>query len=363
MEEMHYLRFAQTLPTDLRVDFCQSGIRPVELREYGLNWPEAGLSGRNAGGLPRLRERVGALYGVGPERVLLSLGASMVNYLLFGALLVPGDRVVVENPVYEPLWRVPQHFGATVEFVERRFEDGYALPLESIAQKLRSGAKMLVLTHPHNPSGVMLTVDELIALGELARETSSWVLIDEVYLEITASLELSGARFGERLIAVNSLTKSLGFPGVRCGWAIAPREVVDRALLFNNYIAAVNPWVTESLAERILLARDRFVVRAKSIARESRPLFDHFIESHERLSWVAPRGGIVGFVRLEGIDSEKFTKFLRRKRYIGVVPGEYFRAPGFVRMGFGLLPKVLEEGLAEVAATIDDYLADPFAAM
>ncbi|MCA9522398.1 MAG: pyridoxal phosphate-dependent aminotransferase [Myxococcales bacterium] len=363
MEPIEYLRFAQTLPQDLRFNFCQSGIRPVETREFGLNWPEVGLSGRNAGGMPRLRERVAKLYGVDPARVLLSLGATMVNYLLFGALIEPGDRVLVETPVYEPLYRIPAHFGATVEYVERRFEEGFALPLAAIRAGFEHGAKLLVLTHPHNPSGALLTVDELVELGQLAEEHRALVLVDEVYLELVASNDHSACHFGGSFIICNSLTKSLGFPGVRCGWAIAPPAVVEAALQFNNYILAMNPWVTESLAERILLAREQFIVRAKSIARESRPLFDSFVERDPRLDWVPPRGGVIGFVKLGGIDSAKFATFLRRKRYIMVVPGEYFRAPGFIRMGFGLPPKALEEGLGEVAATIDDYLADPFASM
>lgn len=358
-----YLRWAKSLPTDLRHNLARSGISPVTTPELGPDFGALPLSGENADGLPALKARLAAEYGVDVSRVFTSLGASMAFYQLCSALIKPGDHVAVETPVYEPLYRVPQLLGAEVSFFERCFADRFSLPMAALRQAINAGCRLIILSHPHNPSGQALDLEQLMALAELLDDWDGYVICDEVYLDLCGGAERSLCRFHERAISIGSLTKGLGFPGLRCGWAIAPASVVEQAVYLNDFMAVVNPFPTEVMAQRILGNKQTFLVRAQGIIRQARPLMDAFVSSQPAVEWVPPSGGIIGWLRLREMDSSKFARYLFSNYRAVVVDGAYFRQPGFLRIGFGLPPAALERALDDLAAAIRAFSSDPFANM
>ena len=100
-------------------------------------------------------ERIAAHYGVEPAGVATATGTSGANFLVCAALLQPGDDVVVEQPAYDPLLAVPRLLGANLVRFDRRFEDGFRLDLERIDAALTPRTRLVIVTNPHNPTGVL----------------------------------------------------------------------------------------------------------------------------------------------------------------------------------------------------------------
>ncbi len=202
----------------------------ISARALGLRTADIVLSGHNALGYDQLREHLARRYLVSPDNVLCSLGASMANYLICGALIEPGDEVVVEKPAYEPLLKVPRFFGATVRRVERRFRNQYSLDPADLRMVLSPKTRLIILSNLHNPSGVLLEEEVLKEVWEMAAAVGAYVLVDEIYMELLFdSTPRSAFHLGETFIVTNSLTKVYGLGGLRLGWALGPQELIRLA--------------------------------------------------------------------------------------------------------------------------------------
>ena len=108
----------------------------------------------------------------------------MANHLAMAAVLSPGDEVLLEEPTYGLLLDVAQYLGASVRRVPRRFENGFALDPAEVMRALTPRTRLIVLTNFHNPSGALIPVETLRAIGESALRVGARVLVDEVYLEM-----------------------------------------------------------------------------------------------------------------------------------------------------------------------------------
>ncbi|MFO7262071.1 MAG: aminotransferase class I/II-fold pyridoxal phosphate-dependent enzyme [bacterium] len=337
----------------IRYNLAASGVRPcpAELLEPTLD--DFTLGGAYPEGWPPLIARIARRYGVAESQVVLAHGCSMANHLVFAALLEPGDDVLVEQPSYEPLAAVPRYLGAVVRGFSRAPEDGWRLDAERIAAVLTPRTRMVVLSNLHNPTGALTGESELRALGALAAERGIHVLVDEVYLEWLHDDGMpSAARLGAPFIATGSLTKAYGLDWLRAGWVLAPPDVAQRIRrvqdLFSGHIAQP----TQRLAAKALDRASRLLAPLQALVGRNRDLVDRFVRAHERLSWVRPVAGAVGFVHLRDGSVDELVERLETRYDTTVAPGRFFGMPTWFRIGFGMDTAVLEEGLVRLAAAL-----------
>ena len=337
----------------IRYNLAASGVRacPAELLEPTLD--DFTLGGPYPEGWPALIQRIARRYGVAESQVILAHGCSMANHLVFAALLEPGDDVLVEQPAYEPLVAVPRYLGALVRGFNRLPEDGWRLDPERVAAMLTPRTRMVILSNLHNPSGALAGQAELRELGVLAANRGIHVLVDEVYLEWLHDDGMpSAARLGPPFIATGSLTKAYGLDWLRAGWVLAPPDVAERIRrvqdLFSGHIAQP----TQRLAARALDRAAALLAPLQGQVGRNRNLVDRFVSAHERLSWVRPVAGTVGFVHLRDGSVDELVRTLETRYDTTVAPGQFFGMPTWFRIGFGMDTAVLEEGLARLAAAL-----------
>ena len=152
----------------------------------------------------------------------------------------------------------------------------------------------------------------------------------------------------------NSLTKSYGLPGVRCGWVIGAPEVIERIRRARDAVDAVGVYPAEAASARAFAMIDRLEARARSIIEPNLEHLTRFLASRNDLSWVKPDGGTVAFPGLEGApDTDSFAERLLRDHETAVVPGRFFGAPSHFRIAFGVRPETLERGLEAIARALD----------
>jgi aspartate/methionine/tyrosine aminotransferase len=313
------------------------------------------IAGDNDEGYRPLVEAIAARYEVAPEMIATAPGTSGANFLVFLALLRPGDDVLVEQPGYDPLMGAAGALGARVTRFERRFEDGYRLDPEAVRRAITPATRLIVVTNLHNPTGAMAADADLDEVARIAEQTGAHVLVDEVYLDsVPGSRRPAGAR-SPAFVTTSSLTKSYGLSGLRCGWVIASPGVAERVRRARDIVDGSGAFPAEHLSVLAFGCLDRLAARARSILDPNRRLMLEFLASRPELECVAPAGGTVVFPRLGGVDDAAgFVERLAGEHDTGVVPGSFFQAPAHVRIAFGGRRDVLEEGLRRIGRALDE---------
>src|SRR5262249_15124424 len=161
--------------------------------------------------------------GIDTYQVTTAQGASGANFLACAALIEPGDEVLVETPGYDPLLGAARLLSARVSQFIRDFNEGFALDPDRVERALTSRTRLIIVTNPHNPSGVLADPEALEAIGDIARAHGARVLLDEVYLDLAQTAadgpavkaDRTFARRGDVFVCTNSLTKSYGLSGLR----------------------------------------------------------------------------------------------------------------------------------------------------
>jgi aspartate/methionine/tyrosine aminotransferase len=322
-------------------------------------WEDLRLGYTESTGHPLLRAEIASLYeGIEADDVLLFAGAEDAIFCLANVVLGPDDHAVVTWPGYQSLYEVGRAAGADVTFHELSEADGWSLDVERLIGALRSNTRLVVVNAPHNPTGMLPThADWARLIGELARRDIH-LLADEVYrfLEFDeADRLMAGADAFERGISLGVMSKSFAMAGLRIGWlACHDRELLARCAAFKDYTTICASAPAEILALIGLRSRDVVLGRSRQIVADNLALLDaFFVRRSDRLSWVRPRGGSIGFPRLvDGVPADRFAAELVETSGVLLLPGSQFgHAGNHFRIGFGR--QNLPEALGRLEAFLD----------
>jgi aspartate/methionine/tyrosine aminotransferase len=341
-----YLEWAKQKPP-VSYNLAVSSVPYTQPGEIGFSWEGIPFCGANSYGYPPLIEAIASYHGVSPDNVATATGTSMANFLVCAAMAGTGDEVIVEQPAYGPLCDVPAALGATVKRLERRFEDRYTIDTDALRRLVTKRTRLLVLTTPHNPTGVRIPDGTLREIGRIARAGRFHVLVDEVYLDYLGETPPPTCfSLGNQFIATSSLTKVFGLDGLRCGWIVADRSIIRRVRRARDFVDGVGAFPAEVAASRCFASLPRILARSRATMLTQLPIVREFVESQPGLSWVEPDGGVVCFPRHR--SAARLEKVLRRlpETYDTiVVPGRFFESPAHFRLGFGMSPEILVGGL------------------
>ncbi len=368
-----YMEWAKTRST-ARFNLATSGLTNVPMSEFPLQIDELEITGGGYGYGPLL-ERIARHTGVPVECIVTAEGTSMANHLAMAAVLAPGDEVVIERPTYGLLPDVARYLGAQVKWIERRFENDFAISLPEMEEAITPATRLVVLTNLHNPTGALLSRETLRAVGELAQREGAHVLVDEVYLEMlfdrtswtngSSSLRSDSPRrdqnqtsfsLGENFVVTSSLTKAYGLSGLRCGWILAAPQLARRIWLLNDLFAASSAHPAERMSVMAFDYLAQFRKRACTLLTNNRALLNAFLESRTDLEYFVPPAGSIVFPRLQRGNPDRFFQLLREKYETSVVPGEFFGLPRHFRLGLGGETANLRAGLERLGAALDEFL-------
>jgi aspartate/methionine/tyrosine aminotransferase len=370
------MAWAKSVPRGARYNLTASGVPDVFATDDGT-FDEAQLDDWSRGlgvrelcrqtdgeaATRELGETIAQRYDLDPSCVTVTLAASTAIMHVLIALIRAGDHVVVERPTYEALRRAPEILGAMVSRLDRRFDDGWAVVPERLAQLLTPRTRAVILTNLHNPSGVATDAKALHAIAELASRVGAMILVDEVYLDHVwptspqgTSIAVPAATVARNAVSWTSTTKAFGVSAIRAGWIVTPDADAARAIrAAADYLHVTPPVATARLGTRVLEHSERLLARAAGIASAGRQVIDAWIAGEPRVAWIPPTAGLTGFVRLPSFMQDvPFAEHLRQRYDTQVVPGSMFEAPGFVRVSFGIDPGLLATGLANFSAALDD---------
>jgi aspartate/methionine/tyrosine aminotransferase len=348
-------------------NLSESGVHPLTLKELIQDDPDE-LNGllslemdyAHANGIPELRRNIAALYpGAGPENVLVTVGAIEANYDILWGLLSAGDEIAVMLPNYMQIWGLAKNLNLHLKTFSLDEKTGWALDLDGLKTAVTSKTKLIAICNPNNPTGYILTNEEMEAVVEAARRADAWILADEVYAGAERLTdEQTPSFYGkyDKVLAVGSLSKSYGLPGLRIGWAVGPVEIIDELWARHEYLTLSATMLSNHLAAYALSpqVRPRLIQRARDFIRRGYPVLQEWMNTHgEILSAAPPQAAAIAFVKYRlDISSTEFTERLREEKKVLIVPGEHFGLDRFVRISYGLPHDYLTPALGRISDLI-----------
>jgi hypothetical protein len=356
-----YLEWAK-LRSGSKWNLATSGMMGYPLAELPVTIADLEINGLNTYGYVPLVERLAARCGVAPECVVTTNGTSMANHLAFATMLNPGDEVLIEEPTYGLLLDVLGYLGAELVRFERRAESGFQIDVDEIAAKITGHTKLIVITNLHNPTGALTSDATLRRIGELADEVGAKVLVDEVYLDMVPVEEFSSpyrtsALLGPQFVVTNSLTKTYGLSGIRCGWILAEAGLATRIRRMDDIMSGSPVFPAEQLSVVALDHLAKIGARAAGILAANRAAAKAFLDSRKDLDCFWPECGTVVIPRLKNGSVVSLCDLLRERFETTVVPGEFFEMPGYFRIGLGGDVAMTAGALEQLGAGLDAYAA------
>jgi len=342
-----------------RINISESGILPIDFGWFNVDLSDLTLRYSHMLGDLELRELIARDNpGLSPDRILVTTGCIEANFVTFASLVQPGDHVIVEHPNYQQLYEVPRALGGKVELLRLRYEDNYKLDIDELNEMVTPKTKLIVISHPNNPTGSVITLETLKSIIEIVEDNNIYLLSDEIYRELSFTHKPlpPAATLSDRAISNSSMSKLHGLPGLRIGWMVADKAIIDIAKEIRSYTTICDSTLSEHLSKLALKRKDELVTRAEKIAKTNLEVMREWVENRDDVDWVPPEGGLVTFPRFyRNTTSTELCKLLAEKYKVFVAPGKCFDIESHFRVGFGWSTDELDEGLEFVGRALDSF--------
>jgi len=346
-----------------------SGARSRTLGDlYELGLPELSESSLGypiAKGSPALLENISSWYpGSEPGNVVPTNGGCEANFLTLWSLLEPDDEVAMMVPNFLQPIGVAAAFGRVRSFRLARSEaptPRWALDAGSLLEAVTPATKIVWVCNPNNPTGSVLSLDEMDQVVSAAASVGAWIVSDEIY----RGAELHGAdttptfwgRY-DKVIVTASLSKAFGLAGLRLGWAIGPQEQIAELRMHRDYTSTMVGHLSDTLGSFVLDPANRDVIlgQTRSTLTADVEAVDDWAGQHETLAYAPPSAGAIAYVELPSTISDvEFCHRVREDRSVLLVPGTFLGMAGGVRVGFGSGAETTRAGLERVDSVLVDF--------
>jgi aspartate/methionine/tyrosine aminotransferase len=308
-------------------------------------------------GLPELREAIcehyHASYGVrvDPGQVVVTSGSSPAIFMIFAALLEPGDQVILSDPHYACYPNFIKFVGGEPVTVPVYEEDGFQFRPEAIAAKLTPRTRAIFINSPSNPTGNLLSKTRMAAIAEMA----PWIVSDEIYHGLVyEGREHSILEFSDHAFVLNGFSKRFAMTGLRLGYLIAPKEFMRPIQkVQQNFFIAANSMVQKAGIAALKEAGGD-VARMKRIYNKRRVYMVGRLREMGLGITVEPTGAFYVFANARHISNDSYALAfdILEKACVGVTPGIDFgpNGEGYLRFSYANSMENIVEGMNRLEA-------------
>jgi aspartate/methionine/tyrosine aminotransferase len=340
---------AESSVTDIVIDELQVSLKNLKLEYIGHRGKDA------------LRELIGKDAGVSKQNILLTQGAAGALFIINTSLLDKEDHLIVARPNYATNIKVPEKIGCKISYIDLLFEENWLLEISKIYKAITPATKVISITTPHNPTGMVISEDLLNRLIDIAETRNIYLLVDETYRDTCFKTPYSiVAAKSKNVISVSSLSKAFGLPGLRTGWIITQNEIlIEQFLAAKEMIHITNSALDEEVAYQFYLQKEKFASDINKKAVQNFTILKLWLQEENRLECILPQGGVVCFPRFKNdvfLNTNKFYHALLHQYKTMVGPGHWFEMPDtYMRIGFGWTDAAtLDQGLKNISKVIDE---------
>jgi aspartate aminotransferase len=347
--------FDRALPGSLNLGLGEPDLpTPDVVREAAIRVIREEQNGYTShAGLPGLREKIAGEYEYldgDRDRVIVTAGSQEALYLALLSIVDEGDEVLLPNPGFVAYPTIVQMAGGKAVFYELPAVEDFSFDIESFRRALTPRTRAVVCISPSNPTGRVLSEDDLAAIADALKDHDAYLISDEIYRELYYDPErpASATSFHDRTIVISGLSKSMSMTGWRLGWICGEPSVIKTALVLHGYVttcasavsqkASLAAWSDEAESARAGF-RQTFKTRRDHLL--------HLIKSQLDLRVVTPDGAFYTMVDVSKYGSSmEVAEALLQERLI-TVPGSAFgsQSEGYLRVSFCADLDLLSEGV------------------
>lgn len=280
---------------------------------------------------------------VGPDNVLVTLGTAQAIFLAMMTQLDPGDEVILEIPSWMQPHGLAKAIKTKTKLLQRRPELEWRFDMDELGAMITPQTKMIYLCNPNNPTGAILTEQEMRSICQMADRYGIIVLSDEIYrgLEWNGSVTPAACDLYERAISCSSVSKTIGLDGMRLGWLATPSKQLleDCTAMKRLDVGSYRSCLDEAIATAALepAAHKKLIEESMKYGRINRDIVRRWIEQQDVYTWVLPEAGFLSFPGYRfKLDSWTLcTELLKEPFRTYVVPGICYEVEYHFRLGFG----------------------------
>ena len=358
------LEYTQSLwEQQVDINLTESGVHPIrlddlladdegmlaQLLQTEINYP-------HVNGIPSLRENIADLYdGAGRKNVLVTVGAAEANNIIMNTLLEPGDELTTQTPTYMQAWGLALNRGNAVRTFDLMPDKGWALDIDGLNAAVNDKTRVIAVVNPNNPTGYIMTAAEMDAVVAAADRVGAWILADEVYRGAERMQEEETRSFFgryDKVLAVGSMSKAYGLPGLRIGWVVGPPECIEDIWRRHEYTTITATILSNILASYALSSdvRPRLIRRTRDYIRKGFPVLQAWMDNQDGLfSYTPSMASAVTFVKYNlNINSTELMETLIRDASVFVGAGDSFGMDHHFRIAFGQDKSVLEDAFSRI---------------
>lgn len=299
-------------------------------------------------------------YAVDKDQIVVCQGAQMALFSIMRCLLADGDEVIVPEPAYVTFHGTIVANGAEMIPVPMIQNDthGFRLDLDAIKGAITENTRILLLNFPHNPTGALMTAQDIEEVAKIVEDNNLWLISDEVYADLVYEGEhispLTIERIRKRTIAIRSLSKSHAMTGWRVGWALCPHGLADHMRNLMNCMLFGGSAFIQEAAATALTGDIQEVAQMKEAYIQRRNIVVEMIDRIPGVNAVKPDSGVFCVVDIKstGMSGIEFANRFLDEQGVAVLPGEVFGSVlnGYVRMSLCAEEAKLAEGMTRLAS-------------
>lgn len=287
--------------------------------------------------------------------VVVTVGGSEAIDIALRAVINPGDEVLIPQPSYVSYLPCAILADGVPVIIELKEENQFKLTKGELLDSITDKTKVLILPFPNNPTGAIMTKEELAEIAEVLIERDILVLSDEIYSELTYSgthvsiASLPGMK--ERTIVINGFSKSYAMTGWRLGYAAGPSDIISQMIKIHQFAIMCAPTTSQYAAIAALRDGDKDVERMREAYNQRRRYLIHEF-ARIGLDCFEPYGAFYVFPSIKkfGMTSEEFATKLLEEEKVAIVPGTAFGncGEGFLRVSYAYSLEDLKKALARI---------------
>ena len=291
-----------------------------------------------------------------PEEIILCHGGTGANSTVCYTLLDDTDNIVSIMPNYQQFFSIPRSIGTELREVDLLIKDGYKLDISAVRKAVDENTKAIMFTNPNNPTGSVLTSEEMDELVEIARSADAWIVCDEMYRGLDEDYMPSFADIYDKAIVTASSSKIYSMAGTRVGWIVCHDPAMRKELCnwrsYDSICGGVfDEWIFAMALEHV----DKIFARSRSIVESNKAVIDAWLSRNTRyLRQYADSHSTTYLIHYNfDVPAEKFCDDLLDQKGVLVCHGDCFYIPRSFRIAL-CHSEDLEEGLR----LIDEYMAE-----
>ena len=292
------------------------------------------------------------------EETILTVGGKSALFNTFQVLIDHGDEVIIPVPYWVSFKDQVEYCGGKCQFVLTSATDGFRLTAAMVEKALTPKTKIILVNSPNNPSGAVVSPEDLTAIVKLAASRGIYVLSDEcyVYLDYTGRPFSLGSltEYKDNLLLMGSLSKTYSMTGWRLGFALAPKAVVSQLQKLQSQSTSNPTSIVQKAGLAALTSSQQCVADMRAEYIELRKRIVEGLRAIPDVKCTMPEGAFYAFPDVSavaarvGIDTAQLTTRLLREGHVVGVPGEAFGLPGHIRFSYATSAKEIDRGLERV---------------